>query len=137
HAEPRVRQPGEDAYRDSIRGRRAADARRMGVQASHRGRQQGPRPRDLQRRKALYRRWQAFFFSSRRRHTRSKRDWSSDVCSSDLEGNLWIGTAFGGLKRMQPRHILAYSSREGLANNNAWSICESRRGGLWIGTDSG
>src|SRR5699024_11408978 len=26
----------------------------------------------------------AFFVSSRRRHTRSKRDWSSDVCSSDL-----------------------------------------------------
>src|SRR5699024_3169695 len=25
------------------------------------------------------------FFSRRRRHTRSKRDWSSDVCSSDLE----------------------------------------------------
>src|SRR5699024_12069674 len=31
-----------------------------------------------------------FFFSSRRRHTRSKRDWSSDVCSSDL-------LHFGGL----------------------------------------
>src|SRR5437868_11193410 len=28
-----------------------------------------------------------FFFSSRRRHTRSKRDWSSDVCSSDLLGD--------------------------------------------------
>src|SRR5437868_8156214 len=27
----------------------------------------------------------SFFFSSRRRHTRSKRDWSSDVCSSDLD----------------------------------------------------
>src|SRR5690349_2703763 len=26
---------------------------------------------------------QKFFFSSRRRHTRSLRDWSSDVCSSD------------------------------------------------------
>src|SRR5439155_10876943 len=26
-----------------------------------------------------------FFFSSRRRHTRWPRDWSSDVCSSDLE----------------------------------------------------
>src|SRR5690606_41182148 len=25
-----------------------------------------------------------FFFSSRRRHTRFSRDWSSDVCSSDL-----------------------------------------------------
>src|SRR5438105_6383782 len=30
-----------------------------------------------------------FFFSSRRRHTRSTRDWSSDVCSSDLA--LWNG----------------------------------------------
>src|SRR5437868_15334469 len=33
------------------------------------------------------------FFSSRRRHTRSKRDWSSDVCSSDLavdrDDHLW------------------------------------------------
>src|SRR2546422_3292999 len=32
-----------------------------------------------------------FFFSSRRRHTRCSRDWSSDVCSSDLvvvEGGL-------------------------------------------------
>src|SRR5699024_12159354 len=28
-----------------------------------------------------------FFFSSRRRHTISKRDWSSDVCSSDLLGH--------------------------------------------------
>src|SRR5690606_40835532 len=27
-----------------------------------------------------------FFFSSRRRHTRFSRDWSSDVCSSDLVG---------------------------------------------------
>src|SRR2546429_7051698 len=29
-----------------------------------------------------------FFFSSRRRHTRCSRDWSSDVCSSDLDLNL-------------------------------------------------
>src|SRR2546429_3070490 len=28
-----------------------------------------------------------FFFSSRRRHTRCSRDWSSDVCSSDLRGD--------------------------------------------------
>src|SRR5687768_4310003 len=30
----------------------------------------------------------SFFFSSRRRHTRCSRDWSSDVCSSDLRGPL-------------------------------------------------
>src|SRR5699024_12163181 len=35
----------------------------------------------------------SFFFSSRRRHTISKRDWSSDVCSSDL-GSLSIEKAF-------------------------------------------
>src|SRR2546430_6223761 len=29
--------------------------------------------------------WWVFFFSSRRRHTRFDCDWSSDVCSSDLE----------------------------------------------------
>src|SRR5216683_6431437 len=34
-----------------------------------------------------------FFFSSRRRHTRSDRDWSSDVCSSDLAGRS-NGTGF-------------------------------------------
>ena len=38
-----------------------------------------------------------FFFSSRRRHTRLVRDWSSDVCSSDLhdpetEKEVWIDT---------------------------------------------
>src|SRR6266403_4002365 len=35
-----------------------------------------------------------FFFSSRRRHTRSLRDWSSDVCSSDLPdlaGKIQVG----------------------------------------------
>src|SRR2546422_11341655 len=32
-----------------------------------------------------------FFFSSRRRHTRCSRDWSSDVCSSDL---LLVGPVF-------------------------------------------
>src|SRR5690606_40027419 len=29
-----------------------------------------------------------FFFSSRRRHTRFSRDWSSDVCSSDLSSRI-------------------------------------------------
>src|SRR5690625_1415836 len=31
-----------------------------------------------------------FFFSSRRRHTRWPRDWSSDVCSSDLASELRV-----------------------------------------------
>src|SRR5690625_2593122 len=37
-----------------------------------------------------------FFFSSRRRHTRWPRDWSSDVCSSDLRNNIHIAVAEAG-----------------------------------------
>src|SRR5690606_40724459 len=38
-----------------------------------------------------------FFFSSRRRHTRFSRDWSSDVCSSDL--------SFASFKNVLPEHV--------------------------------
>src|SRR5215469_17647724 len=47
-----------------------------------------------------------FFFSSRRRHTRSLRDWSSDVCSSDLARLSWpcllssIGVAVAPLRNL-------------------------------------
>src|SRR5690625_7391208 len=43
-----------------------------------------------------------FFFSCRRRHTRWPRDWSSDVCSSDLSALqwgilLWLGLGASGI----------------------------------------
>src|SRR2546421_153803 len=38
-----------------------------------------------QERDYFMQRYHDVFFSSRRRHTRSDRDWSSDVCSSDLK----------------------------------------------------
>src|SRR5690554_7369925 len=41
-----------------------------------------------------------FFFSSRRRHTRCGRDWSSDVCSSDLYGGDQLGYVENFLKMM-------------------------------------
>src|SRR3989449_5310272 len=41
-----------------------------------------------------------FFFSSRRRHTRCSRDWSSDVCSSDL-----LATLLGLTKERDPVKI--------------------------------
>src|SRR5690625_7654332 len=44
-----------------------------------------------------------FFFSSRRRHTRWPRDWSSDVCSSDLNGVDALAHAIfiGAMKNLQ------------------------------------
>src|SRR5207249_2955608 len=55
-----------------------------------------------------------FFFSSRRRHTRSKRDWSSDVCSSDLIRKLRTNIEFMNMDR-HVRTIMVTSSvqREG------------------------
>src|SRR5215510_15486795 len=45
-----------------------------------------------------------FFFSSRRRHTRWPRDWSSDVCSSDLGVGAEL-SAGAGLRRRLTRAL--------------------------------
>src|SRR5690606_39947717 len=45
-----------------------------------------------------------FFFSSRRRHTRFSRDWSSEVCSSDLPtGQGGLGGQWLALLQRAPR----------------------------------
>src|SRR5437660_6604547 len=46
-----------------------------------------------------------FFFSSRRRHTRWPRDWSSDVCSSDLVMPQMSGRRFADWLRSASPHI--------------------------------
>src|SRR3712207_7908519 len=48
-----------------------------------------------------------FFFSSRRRHTRYWRDWSSDVCSSDLTHALVEGTYLSRALRTHYMRIYA------------------------------
>src|SRR5882762_10612164 len=50
-----------------------------------------------------------FFFSSRRRHTRFKCDWSSDVCSSDLKNGLHAEIFRSGrLHVMARRHAIEH-----------------------------
>src|SRR5256886_9352383 len=44
-----------------------------------------------------------FFFSSRRRHTRFDCDWSSDVCSSDLQEGDSIGGELGRFVDENPK----------------------------------
>src|SRR5690606_40724096 len=68
----------------------------------------------------------SFFFSSRRRHTRFSRDWSSDVCSSDLlEADRHITMASANLrvlKYINPSNsseiARAYITREKTPRNN-------------------
>src|SRR5690554_7004235 len=49
----------------------------------------------------------SFFFSSRRRHTRCGRDWSSDVCSSDLIARRIVAVA--------PQHVKIHQISENQA----------------------
>src|SRR5207249_8070379 len=82
-----------------------------------------------------------FFFSSRRRHTRSKRDWSSDVCSSDLADvrcrrlswftlallaglclRLGVVAVTNAFPQLQPMDAQGYDER-------AWTLVSVWRGG--------
>src|SRR5690606_40372193 len=47
-----------------------------------------------------------FFFSSRRRHTRFSRDWSSDVCSSDLRVRAGLQALGVGIPADYPAYVL-------------------------------
>src|SRR2546429_3549995 len=58
-----------------------------------------------------------FFFSSRRRHTRCSRDWSSDVCSSDLMITQPAYQDANGVPIIQAN--VAYSVRVKLARQGA------------------
>src|SRR5256884_7359676 len=48
-----------------------------------------------------------FFFSSRRRHTRCSRDWSSDVCSSDL-----LASSLHGTPATSARNVMEHPEQE-------------------------
>src|SRR5882762_10168847 len=53
-----------------------------------------------------------FFFSSRRRHTRFKCDWSSDVCSSDLKVSDRFKPEGFGTKQPFVTHIVSIPVRQ-------------------------
>src|SRR3712207_9173616 len=65
-----------------------------------------------------------FFFSSRRRHTRYWRDWSSDVCSSDLPRAAPARAARGQGPRL--RHGHDARGAEGRGRTDQGSINRSR-----------
>src|SRR5450432_4251823 len=59
-------------------------------------------PKCLRRKRQRRRNRSVFFFSSRRRHTISDRDWSSDVCSSDLTFKMGIEWQHVKFSTLQP-----------------------------------
>src|SRR5699024_11294930 len=72
-------------------------------------------------------RWLSIFHSSRRRHTRSKRDWSSDVCSSDLTRWLRHGDHLFTRYAATPDDALA-SRTEWLGDCLVWTGIKNNHG---------
>src|SRR5437867_12007104 len=73
-----------------------------------------------------------FFFSSRRRHTRSYGDWSSDVCSSDLRDEIGdLASAFAHMTEQlrQSRAQLVQSEKLASIGQMAAARSEERRVG--------
>src|SRR5687768_17972079 len=77
-----------------------------------------------------------FFFSSRRRHTRCSRDWSSDVCSSDLPvlTRTLLARGDAAAQAAYLRHFRADSIvrdmealRQELASGQPWSVLGQSR----------
>src|SRR5438874_12092803 len=98
-----------------------------------------------------------FFFSSRRRHTRSLRDWSSDVCSSDLRraeaagyDDLWsaestgydgftplaLGAAWTERMRLGTGVVNPYTRGPALLAQHAAALAEASRGRFVLGLGS-
>src|SRR5439155_7318399 len=81
----------------------------------------------------------SFFFSSRRRHTSWPRDWSSDVCSSDLDrtvltyqeftskaipyrGKLLVGQ-YSPVRGSRVDHVRSEERRVGKECRSRWAPC--------------
>src|SRR2546430_11025026 len=69
----------------------------------------------------------SFFFSSRRRHTRFDCDWSSDVCSSDLDGarvedGVWLSLTQRLANRLGVTRPLTLLRGERLAVPVTWGV---------------
>src|SRR5699024_11585757 len=66
------------------------------------------------------------FFSSRRRHTRSKRDWSSDVCSSDLTNTNNEEANASSEDKELTFGLITWT--ENIAVNNVWKVLLEEEG---------
>jgi signal transduction histidine kinase len=64
-------------------------------------------------------------------------DKSAAICmEEDAEGTLWVATE-GGLVQLRESSVVVYSTRDGLARNKVWSVCEGKNGEIWAGTERG
>ncbi|MBN4051912.1 hypothetical protein JYT53_00255 [Cytophagaceae bacterium AH-315-L13] len=52
----------------------------------------------------------------------------------DKENNLWLGHNGAGITKFQNAPFQMYTTKDGLHDNNTWSLLEDRKGNIWFGT---
>jgi len=58
-------------------------------------------------------------------------------CYEDKKGNLWFGTARGGLYRYDGLTFQLFTTKDGLADNSVCDFAEDNMGNVWFATDNG
>ncbi len=76
------------------------------------------------------------------RLTKANSGLSNDIIYTiyaDKSNNIWIGTFGGGLNKYDYQHhkFIAYTTKDGLANNSVNSIIQDDKGYLWLSTNNG
>jgi len=61
---------------------------------------------------------------------------TASCVEEDKEGSIWVG-AMEGLVQLRRPLVQTYTTRNGLAHNRAWSVCEATEGTIWVGTQGG
>lgn len=71
-------------------------------------------------------------------NTRLQSD-AINCITQDSKGNIWAGTFYGGLSKLDNRtgQFTTYTDKTGLPNNNISGILEDAEGNLWLSTDNG
>ena len=75
--------------------------------------------------------WQTFGIPN------SRQNFAVEALLQDRQGNLWIGTEYGGLSRYDGEVFTTFTTADGLAGNQVNCLLEDRQGILWIGTERG
>jgi len=63
--------------------------------------------------------------------------WVINCLLTDRDGNLWIGTEHHGLYCLYRKPFYTYTTGDGLASDDVWSITQAHDGSLWVATKAG
>ena len=62
-------------------------------------------------------------------------DNSVDHILQDRQGNMWLGTRFGGVSRFDGESFINYTQKDSIGNNEVCAIYEDSKGNIWLSSE--